>query len=232
MQHSGERNRHFCFTERFFVVSAINPSFSPLKLVILSYATCQKWMDTSRLVCLPSSSLLLAIIVLLSSLVTDRSLAALPVPLEFPFPLAHSSAGCLCWPARRLCCFETCFSGGCCRIIFGFSPVSSIQVRVWELGWVMMPKLTSPVYPVLPLPSSKPETRHAGMRMECRCGTLKRQHWHDLLLHCTAGTHDVAPFVSCWFVEFLFWKKIYKNHWMMTLSVNMCYLSQKNLGQW
>lgn len=66
----------------------------------------------------------------LTSQVTDRSLAALPVPLEFPLPLAHSSAGCLCWPARRLCCFETCFSGGCCRIISGFSPVSSIQVRV------------------------------------------------------------------------------------------------------
>lgn len=36
------KNRHFCFIERFFVVSAINPSFSPLKLVISSYATCQK----------------------------------------------------------------------------------------------------------------------------------------------------------------------------------------------
>lgn len=116
----------------------------------------------------------------LTSQVTDRSLAALPAPLEFPSPLAHSSAGCLCWPARRLCCFKTCFSGGCCRIVFGFSPVSSIQVRVCERGWVMMLKLSSPVYPVLPLPSSKPETQHAGMRMEweCRCGSLKRQHWH------------------------------------------------------
>lgn len=67
---------------------------------------------------------------ILTSQVTDRLLAALPVPFEFPLPLAHSSAGCIRWPARWLCCCETCFSGGCCRIIFGFSPGSRIQVRV------------------------------------------------------------------------------------------------------
>lgn len=164
----------------------------------------------------------------LTSQVTDRSLAALPVPLEFPLPLAHSSAGCLCWPARRLCCCETWFSGGCCRIIFGFSPVSTIQVRVWELGWVMMLKLTSPVYPVLPLPSSKPETRHAGMRMECRCGTLKMQHWHApvVALH---GWHTWCCSIG---LSLIRWISILKkkqqqhnNQWMMTLSINTCYLS-------
>lgn len=172
----------------------------------------------------------------LTSQVTDRSLAALPVPLQFPLPLAHSSAGCLCWPARRLCCFETCFSGGCRRIVFEFSPVSSIQVRVWERGWVMMLKLSSPVYPVLPLPSSKPETRHAGMRMEWerRCGALKRQHWHVPVveLHSWHTWRCSICLSLIHWISILKNKTKHKNQWMITLSVNTCYLSEQKLGQW
>lgn len=124
------KNRHFCFLERFFVCLCNQPLLPSeachLKLCNVSEMNGHKPISLPSIFLTPPCNHRLT----LTSQVTDRSLAALPVPLEFPLPLAHSSAGCLCWPARRLCCFETCFSGGCCWIIFGFSPVSSIQVRV------------------------------------------------------------------------------------------------------
>lgn len=66
---------------------------------------CLEWIDRGRLVCLLSSSLLHAIISLLSltSQMTDRLLAAFPVLVGFPLPLSHSSPHFVFWQLSAMC---------------------------------------------------------------------------------------------------------------------------------
>ncbi len=66
---------------------------------------CQAWIDGGRLVCLPSSSLLHAIISMLSltSPMTDRLLAAFPVLIGFSLPLSHSFPHFVFWRSSAMC---------------------------------------------------------------------------------------------------------------------------------
>lgn len=180
----------FCISERFLVVFAINPAFSPLELVISSYAMCQKWMDTSWLVCLPSSTSSVQSSPY-SQISSDRQIAhslSCPTWISFAPPCSL-----LRWPARRLRFCETCFSGDCCRIVLAFPRWAQFS---WELGWVMMLKLRSLGSPLLPLLSNKPANWPSGTSIDCRCGKIKRQRQH-------------TPVVCCMIclVEFLSWKQ-------------------------
>lgn len=66
---------------------------------------CQEWIDGGRLVCLPSSSLLHAIIAMLSltSPMTDRLLEAFPVLIGFPLPHSHSFPHFDFWRSSAMC---------------------------------------------------------------------------------------------------------------------------------
>lgn len=125
-----------CKPVMFLRHSQLSPQSNPPS----QFEACQLWlsnvseMNRQRPIGLPSLFLTPPCNhpLILTSLMTDRLLAAFPVLVGFPLPLSHSSTHFVFWRSSVMCdhhpegsASEGCkkhVSVGCSRIVFCFSP--------------------------------------------------------------------------------------------------------------